>query len=317
MTLFRTVRRRHRHETKRMAKAGKGMRQMIQAIIAFLGAAVIVLSVVVVYLAYRCRENAIRAAEALQQAYTAETDRKTMLDGEIEAYNEIQRLQQNNELLKSVNEALLKRGAEYRAEINKLKDDKGRLADEVKALREAGAAKSQQEDDEIAANEVLQTNAKERLPECHTNVISGMPYTTITDKKSEQWALQLQAFTGKYGIRCYFDGDRIYFLAAMGSAYGRTIGDAFRVTLKCGTELYVMLGEFKDDGTDPNFFGHPTTHADGYDVTCVLEFIYDAEHINRKALQAGNFCNIECFGGLHGYGGDIAKIEYLGRKWKP
>lgn len=155
------------------------------------------------------------------------------------------------------------------------------------------------------------------LPDGHTNVISGMPYTTITDKKSEQWALQLQAYTGKYGIRCYFDGDRIYFLAAMGSAYGRTIGDAFRVTLRCGTEFYVMLAEFKDDGTDPNFFGHPTKHADGYDVTCVLEFIYDAEHINSKALQAGNFCNIEYFGGLHGYGGDIVKIEYLGRKWEP
>lgn len=160
-------------------------------------------------------------------------------------------------------------------------------------------------------------NNYERLPAGHTNVISGMPYTTITNKKSEQWALQLQAYTGKYGIRCYFDGDHIYFLAAMGSAYGREIGNAFRVTLKCGTELYVMLGEFKDDGTDPNFFGHPTTHADGYDVTCVLEFIYDAEHINSKALQAGNFCNIEYFGGLHGDGGDIARIEYLGRKWGP
>lgn len=166
-------------------------------------------------------------------------------------------------------------------------------------------------------DEILQANAKERLPEGHTNVISGMPYTSITDKKSEQWALQLQAYTGKYGIRCFFDGDRIYFLSAMGSAYGRTIGDAFRVTLNCGTVMYVMLGEFKDDGTDPNFFGHPTTHADGYDVTCVLEFIYDAKHINSKALQAGNFCNIECFGGLHGYGGDIAMIEYLGRKWEP
>lgn len=169
----------------------------------------------------------------------------------------------------------------------------------------------------VKEEKILQANAKERLPEGHTNVISGMPYTTITDKKSEQWALQLQTYTGKYGIRCYFDGDRIYFLAAMGSAYGRTIGDTFRVTLKCGTVMYVMLGEFKDDGTDPNFFGHPTTHADGYDVTCVLEFIYDAEHINSKALQAGNFCNIEYFGGLHGDGGDIVRIEYLGRKWEP
>ena len=47
------------------------------------------------------------------------------------------------------------------------------------------------------------------------------------------------------------------------------------------------------------------------------EFSDDAEHINSKALQAGNFCNIECFGGLHGDGGDIVKIEYLGRKWEP
>ena len=194
------------------------------------------------------------------------------------------------------------------------------------------AVNSRQEEPELQASEsnesalssqsddVLQTDAtklKERLPEGHTNVISGMPYTSITDKKSEQWALQLQAYTGKYGIRCYFDGEHIYFLSAMGSAYGRTIGDTFRVTLRCGTVMYVMLAEFKDDGMDPNFFGHPTTHADGYDVTCVLEFIYDAANINSKALQAGNFCNIECFGGLHGYGGDIVKIENLGRKWKP
>ena len=188
------------------------------------------------------------------------------------------------------------------------------------------AAKSQQEENQLNElesgdnDEILQANAissKERLPGGHTNVISGMPYTSITNKKSEQWALQLQAYTGKYGIRSYFDGEHIYFLAAMGSAYGRTIGDTFRITLKCGTVMYVMLAEFKDDGTDPNFFGHPTTHADGYDVTCVLEFIYDAERINSKALQAGNFCNIEYFGGLHGDSGDIAKIEYLGRRWEP
>ena len=223
----------------------------------------------------------------------------------------IDRLEEDNKVLISDKRELVR-------EIEKLNVDKDRLADEVKALRETGAAKSQQEEPEpAAAEEILQANAKERLPEGHTNVISGMPYTTITNKRSEQWALQLQAFTGKYGIRSYFDGDRIYFLAAMGSAYGRTIGDTFRVTLKCGTVLYVMLAEFKDDGTDPNFFGHPTKHADGYDVTCVLEFIYDAEKIDSRALQAGNFCNIEYFGGLHGYGGDIVKIEYLGRKWEP
>ena len=226
--------------------------------------------------------------------------------------------EERNYSLELENEGLVRRIDELKLELNAEQKNSKELRRII--IDYEIAANSQQVEPEPAAvkeEEILQANAKERLPEGHTNVISGMPYTTITDKKSEQWALQLQAYTGKYGIRCYFDGDRIYFLSAMGSAYGRTIGDAFRVTLKCGTVLYVMLGEFKDDGTDPNFFGHPTTHADGYDVTCVLEFIYDAEHINSKALQAGNFCNIECFGGLHGYGGDIVKIEYLGRRWEP
>jgi len=226
-----------------------------------------------------------------------------------------------------------------KAEIDTLRDENFTLEQELETERNNSmalkrmiidyetAAKTGQEDPlnelDVNANQndnVLQANAessKERLPEGRTNVISGMPYTTITNKRSEQWALQLQAYTGKYGIRCYFDGDHIYFLAAMGSAYGRTIGDAFRVTLRCGTEFYVMLAEYKDDGSDPNFFGHPTKHIDGYDVTCVLEFIYDKASINSKALQAGNFCVLECFGGLHGDGGDIVRIEYLGRKWEP
>ena len=154
------------------------------------------------------------------------------------------------------------------------------------------------------------------LPDGHTNVISGMPYTAIRDKGSEQWKLQLEAYTDADGIRCYTDGKRDYILTAMGSAYTHTIGDAFHVTLRCGSEFDVMCGDFKDDGSEM-FYGHPTKHIDGYDVTCVLEFIYDAEHINSKALQAGNFCNIEYFGGLHGDGGDIVKIEYLGRRWEP
>lgn len=173
----------------------------------------------------------------------------------------------------------------------------------------------------VAKYSVLLANLAEEaampLPDGHTNVISGMPYTAIRNKGSEQWKLQLEAYTDADGIRCYTDGTRDYILAAMGSAYTHTIGDAFHVVLRCGSEFDVMCGEFKDDGADPNFFGHPTTHADGYDVTCVLEFIYDKDSINSKALQAGNFCNIEYFGGLHGDGGDIARIEYLGRKWGP
>lgn len=234
-------------------------------------------------------------------------------------------LQNENDVLRKNTQTLCKEKLSLAISLDELESEndhlKTQLDDALAAYENAEkerirtvTALSQEDTEELQAPAI---NNYERLPAGHTNVISGMPYTAITNKKSEQWALQLQAYTGKYGIRCYYDGDHIYFLAAMGSAYGREIGNAFRVTLKCGRELYVMLAEFKDDGTNPNFFGHPTKHADGYDVTCVLEFIYDAEHINSKALQAGNFCNIEYFGGLHGDGGDIVKIEYLGRMWEP
>gem|GEM_PF-2316158 len=194
------------------------------------------------------------------------------------------------------------------------------------------AANTQQEELKTVENaddeEILHANAKskERLPEGRTNWISGEPLTAFTNKASQQWKLQLQAHTGKYGIRCYFDGEHIYFLSAMGSAYGRTIGDAFRVTLRCGTVMYVMLADFKDDGST-DFFGHTTDEAGNillnYDhepYTCIFEFIYDPEKIDKRVLGengSGTFTVFEEFGGLYGDGGDVVKIEYLGRKWEP
>ena len=185
---------------------------------------------------------------------------------------------------------------------------------------------NREEQQEPEAAQEITEHSKERLPEGNTNWISGMPLTSITNKRSEQWKLQCDTntFTGDYGIRCYNDGERTYFLSAMGSAYGRTIGDAFRITLQCSTVIYVMLGEFKDDGSDPDFFGH-TTHQDGTPLlncdgepyTCVLEFIYDADELDPRVGYAGTFTKLDIFGGLYGHGGNIVKIEYLGRRWKP
>jgi hypothetical protein len=229
-------------------------------------------------------------------------------------------VEERNYSLELENEGLVRRIDELKLELNAEQKNSKELRRII--IDYEIAAKSQQEENQLNElesgdnDEVLQANAKERLPEGHTNVISGMPYTSITDKKSEQWALQLQAFTGEYGIRCYSDGDRTYFLAAMGSAYGREIGTAFRVTLKCGTEMYVMLGEFKDDGSAP-FYGHPAKNYDGQAATCVLEFIYDDNALDNIVYFAGTFTALQEYGGLYGDGGDIVKIEYLGRKWEP
>lgn len=148
------------------------------------------------------------------------------------------------------------------------------------------------------------------LPEGHTNVISGMPYTAITNKQSEQWKLQLEATTDENGIRRW-NG---YILAALGSAYTHTIGDAFRVTLRCGAEFDVMCGDFKDDGGAP-FYGHPAKNYDGQAATCVLEFIYDDNALDDIVYFAGTFTTLQEYGGLYGDGGDIVKIEYLGKVW--
>ena len=148
------------------------------------------------------------------------------------------------------------------------------------------------------------------LPTGHTNVISGMPYTAITNKQSEQWKLQLEATTDENGIRRW-NG---YILAALGSAYTHTIGDAFRVTLRCGAEFDVMCGDFKDDGGAP-FYGHPAKNYDGQAATCVLEFIYDDNALDDIVYFAGTFTTLQEYGGLYGDGGDIVKIEYLGKVW--
>lgn len=163
---------------------------------------------------------------------------------------------------------------------------------------------------------------KNRLPEGYTSIISGMPYICITNHKSQQWHLQMECETDELGARCYYYKNKKYYTAAMGSAYGRTIGDTFHVTLKNGYEFDVMLGEFKDDGLT-DFFGHskdqdgnPLIDYNGHEYTCVLEFIYDPEALDTTVLTYGTFSVIDCFGGIHSDGANIKNITYTGQKWK-
>lgn len=183
----------------------------------------------------------------------------------------------------------------------------------------ATSQQAEQEECEIEADDDLHANAESLpLPDGHTNIISGMPYSTIRDKGSDQWKLQCdkRTFTDDNGIRCFFDGHRTYILTALGSAYTHTIGDAFHVTLRCGYEFDAICADFKDDGSVP-FFGHSATNYDDQPVTCVLEFIYDESVLDDTVRFAGTFTVLPEFGGLYGDGGDIVKIEYLGRTWRP
>ena len=156
-----------------------------------------------------------------------------------------------------------------------------------------------------------EANPKERLPLAITNTIRGMDYRKITNKKSDQYALQRDCYSNELGIRMY---DK-YYCTALGSAYGRDIGDTWHVTLQCGTEFDIIYAEYKDDGTDPNFFGHPDKNYDKENCINILEFVMDTDFVSKEIMMAGMFNKLDIFGGLYGHGGNVIKMEYTGRVW--
>lgn len=166
--------------------------------------------------------------------------------------------------------------------------------------------------------DIINNNDKNRLPQGRTNVLWGMSYRKITNTKSEQYALQQNCKTElETGLRYYDDGERIYYCVALGGAYGVEIGNAWEITLRNGSQFNVIHGDYKHDITnpDPNDFGDPCKNYDGEDCTNVLEMIFDDEAIPDYILLAGSYSKLDLFGGLYGTGGDIVKMEYIGRVW--
>ena len=151
---------------------------------------------------------------------------------------------------------------------------------------------------------------KERIPAGNTNWYAFEPHVTITDTSSSQFYLQKLSKTDpKTGIRIYTDENgEEYYTVALGSAYGRDIGDAWEVTLDNGESFNIMLGDFKDDGKT-EFFGHSCRNAHEEPCTNVIEFIVDvkklpAEVLDRGSFSVTNWCN-----------GNIIEMKYLGRVW--
>lgn len=176
---------------------------------------------------------------------------------------------------------------------------------------------SKQESVEEIAPELEAKAKKERIPEGKTNTLRFMDYTEITDKTSQQYKLQ-EACETNYdtGIREYYihETETDYYCAALGSAYGRDIGDTWHVTLDCGTEFDIILSEFKDDGTVESF-GHPDKNYDGYFCTNIIELVADKDYMPSSVISAGTYTVLGYFGGLYGNGGNIVKMEYTGRIW--
>lgn len=128
------------------------------------------------------------------------------------------------------------------------------------------------------------------VPQIDTNFKAYMDYRSITNRRSEQWRLQQQAYTDEYGLRKVDD----YYCIAMGSYYAQMIGDKFKITLGNGVFFYAIIGDFKAD--------RHTNSTNQYTLLSgnranVIEFIVDTYALDRKVRQSGTISSYEKFAG--------------------
>ena len=242
-----------------------------------------------------------------------------------EARSELDAYENENNALNRYNDRLFAEKAELEQELEAERKNSKELRQII--IDYEIAANSQQEENQLNElepdenEEILQANAEnpmERLPDLPTNRYDTEPYNDFSSA-SEQYKLQKACQTEREtGLRFYYDGAEKYYCAALGGAYGSMIGDTWRVTLRCGTVFNIIRADFKHAlPAEPNDFGDLCQNYDKQLCMNVIEFVADFGFMTQAVKDAGGYHELECFGGKYGDGGDIVKIEYLGRRWEP
>lgn len=199
-------------------------------------------------------------------------------------------------------------------DVDRLIADKEELENQVECLQ---SEKALLEDNNKKLSEVISRFRdnpnwlKERIAPGNTNWFALEHYTAINDKKSSQYALQQECETGlATGIRTYTDGEgHIYYCVALGSAYGRDLGDTWEVTLDNGESFNIIYADYKDDGKT-DFFGHPCRNAYEQPCTNVIEFIVDWAAIPDEVKERGSMSALDWCNGC------IVEMNYTGRVWE-
>ena len=246
-------------------------------------------------------------------------------------YDEIQKIRNelaaSKKILELENEVLTTENNDLADLVASLNEENRVLFNELQKARE-----TPKKQDTVGTSQ--RENAHlERLPEgIATNRYDCEPYDTF-GKNTQQAILQEDCFTEpETGIRYYRDSDGgKYYCAALGGAYGIDIGMTWTVTLQCGTRFNIIYADYQHDISDPDpeDFGERYVYDDngkiidvlrnydGEPVVHVIEFVTDMSVVHKAAIEAGGMHGLEKFGGKYGNGGNIVKLEYLGRKWKP
>lgn len=252
---------------------------ILQGVSIFLAVALIVFVMSTVWLAFRCNSNVLEYYDQQEHIEQLREDNKQLLSENVRLLEENQRLIIANDELKSINTEL--------------------------SAPAPVTVEPEQEPEEPTPG---------LLPEgVHTNIFRCEPYTFAAG--SDQQKLQERCETDpETGIRRYGE----WYCAALAGAYGIEIGHCYTFTLANGTVIPVILSDFKHpiDNIRSNDYGDSDVNYLGDDCICVIEFVVDMNAIPEGVKMSGTMSVLNMFGGLYSYGGDIVKIEYLGRKWK-
>jgi hypothetical protein len=147
---------------------------------------------------------------------------------------------------------------------------------------------------------------KNFVPDVPTNWFVCEPMDMITNTRSDQYLLQQKCQTeAETGARYYCYNSIPYYTVAMAANYGREIGDTWYVELDNGESFYIMLGDFKDDGTDITRLGD---YAVNYDGEClnIIEFIVERNSVPRNIWKYGSLTRLDRFEG------NIVTMQHLG-----
>ena len=204
-------------------------------------------------------------------------------------------IQSQNELIEKVNNTY----SDKTTEVDAIYCKSVQVENLTASSGNANNAKSKTNKD----NENAETLEEMKIPNCDTSFKAYMDYRCITNKASDQYKLQLSAWTDDMGLRRVDD----YYLVAMGTYYSDNIGDKFRITLEGDKTFDVMIGDIKADiHTDKNNMYSPVYNSDGsFKSANVIEFIIDKQVISKKVKLWGDVSAYDEFAG------NIVKIERI------
>ena len=143
------------------------------------------------------------------------------------------------------------------------------------------------------------------VPNINSSFKSWMSYTAVTNKNSPQYR-----FINSYGwidkegfLRCdkelCLGVDEDYYLIALGSYYGTTIGNRYRITLDTGKVFYGVLADCKADIHTDSANQYVPTNGN------IVEFLVDTKKLNKSVKRSGS-ANV-----YMPLNGKVAKIELI------